>query len=542
MTNKVSTDPIEGSEIKVLDAIVIGAGVTGIYQLHRLRELGFDAKIYEGGGGVGGTWYWNRYPGARFDSESYTYGYEFSEELLQEWEWKEHFSAQPENEKYLNYVVDKFDLRTHVRFNSLIVSAEFDAESNLWNIETQDGHRAQAQFLIAAVGILSAHHFPDIPGIDSFKGESFHTSRWPQEDIDFSEKQVGIIGSGATAVQLIPELAKQVKHLTVFQRSPNWCLPLRNSEIDAATQSEIKASYPEIFKRCRETFAGFIHDADPRSALDVPAEEREAFYEDIWAKPGFTKWHANFYDIASDPEANETYAEFIRKKIKARIDDPEIADLLIPKDHPFGSKRVPLETGYYEAYNKENVLLVDARSTPIENITEKGITTTAAEYEFDVIIYATGFDAITGELTRMDIRGPTGQTIKDAWVNGPETYLTVQTAGFPNLFIANGAIFCNVPRCAEIVVEWVSDCIENMREQGYRRIETTAEAQAQWTAEANDLTAGFLFTETDAHSWFMGTNIPGKARNFSLYAGGAPMFREKCAHVTANGYEGFSLS
>ena len=542
MTNKVSTDPIEGSENEVLDAIVIGAGVTGIYQLHRLRELGFDAKIYEGGGGVGGTWYWNRYPGARFDSESYTYGYEFSEELLQEWEWKEHFSAQPENEKYLNYVVDKFDLRTHVRFHSLIVTAEFNAESNLWNIETQDGHRAQAQFLIAAVGILSAHHFPDIPGIDSFKGESFHTSRWPQEDIDFSEKRVGIIGSGATAVQLIPELAKQVKHLTVFQRSPNWCLPLRNSEIDAATQSEIKASYPEIFKRCRETFAGFIHDADPRSALDVPAEEREAFYEDIWAKPGFAKWHANFYDIASDPEANETYAEFIRKKIKARIDDPKIADLLIPKDHPFGSKRVPLETGYYEAYNKENVLLVDARSTPIENITEKGITTTATEYEFDVIIYATGFDAITGELTRMDIRGPTGQTIKDAWVNGPETYLTVQTAGFPNFFIANGAIFCNVPRCAEIVVEWVSDCIENMREQGYRRIETTAEAQAQWTAEANDLTAGFLFTETDAHSWFMGTNIPGKARNFSLYAGGAPMFREKCAHVTANGYEGFSLS
>lgn len=542
MTNKVSTDPIEGSENEVLDAIVIGAGVTGIYQLHRLRELGFDAKIYEGGGGVGGTWYWNRYPGARFDSESYTYGYEFSEELLQEWEWKEHFSAQPENEKYLNYVVDKFDLRTHVRFNSLIVTAEFDAESNLWNIETQDGHRAQAQFLIAAVGILSAHHFPDIPGIDSFKGESFHTSRWPQEGIDFSEKRVGIIGTGATAVQLVPELAKQVKHLTVFQRSPNWCLPLRNSEIDAATQSEIKANYPEIFKRCRETFAGFIHDADPRSALDVPAEEREAFYEDIWAKPGFAKWHANFYDIASNPEANETYAEFIRKKIKARIDDPKIADLLIPKDHPFGSKRVPLETHYYEAYNKENVLLVDARSTPIENITEKGITTTAAEYEFDVIIYATGFDAITGELTRMDIRGPTGQTIKDAWVNGPETYLTVQTAGFPNFFIANGAIFCNVPRCAEIVVEWVSDCIENMREQGYRRIETTAEAQAQWTAEANDLTAGFLFTETDAHSWFMGTNIPGKARNFSLYAGGAPMFREKCAHVTANGYEGFSLS
>jgi len=538
----VTDEQNNSAENDLLDAIIIGAGVTGIYQLHRLKELGFKAKIYEGGGGVGGTWYWNRYPGARFDSESYTYGYEFSQELLKEWEWKEHFSGQPENERYLNYVTDKFELRPHIRFNSLITAAVFDSATNLWSVTTSDGHQTKARFVIAAVGILSAHHFPDIPGIADFRGESFHTSRWPHDEIDFKNKRVGIIGSGATAVQLIPELAKRVGHLSVFQRSPNWCLPLRNSEIDAQTQKEIQASYPEIFKRCRETYAGFIHDADPRSALEVSPEVREAHYEEIWAKPGFAKWHANFYDIASNPEANETYAKFIRKKIRARINDPAIADLLIPTDHPFGSKRVPLETHYYETYNEDHVQLVDVRTNPIERITETGIKTTAEEFELDIIIYATGFDAITGELTRMDIRGASGETFNDAWSDGPQTYLTVQTAGFPNFFIANGAIFCNVPRCAEIVVEWLSDCIEHMREQGYERIETTADAQAEWTEEANRLTEGFLFSETDAHSWFMGTNIPGKARNFSLYAGGAVTFREKCADVTASGYKGFEFS
>ncbi|MFT4563937.1 MAG: cation diffusion facilitator CzcD-associated flavoprotein CzcO [Gammaproteobacteria bacterium] len=525
-----------------LDAVIIGAGVTGLYQLHRLRELGFNAQIFEGGAGVGGTWYWNRYPGARFDSESYTYGYEFSEELLQEWEWKEHFSGQPENERYLNFVADKFNLKPHIRFNTLVTGAKFDPHENSWQVHTADGQTVNTRFVIAAVGILSASHLPDISGIDSFQGESFHTSRWPHEPIDFTNKRVGVIGTGATAVQLIPELAKQVGHLTVFQRSPNWCLPLRNSEIDAETQKNIKATYPEIFQKCRETFAGFIHDADPRSALEVTPEVREAYYEEIWAQPGFAKWHANFYDIASNLEANETYAEFIRKKIRARISDPMIADLLIPKDHPFGSKRVPLETGYYETYNKEHVQLVDVRKNPIERITPTGLATSESNYELDIIIYATGFDAITGELTRMDIRGLEGRSIEQSWSAGPETYLTMQTAGFPNFFIANGAVFCNVPRCAEIVVEWVSDCMEYMRAKGHSRIEATSYAQAKWTEEANSFTKGFLFSETDAHSWFMGTNIPGKARNFSLYAGGAPTFREKCTQVAENGYQGFVFS
>ena len=538
----MSSVATQSSEAREIDALIIGAGVTGLYQLYRLRELGLDAEIFEAGDGVGGTWYWNRYPGARFDSESYTYGYEFSEELLQEWDWKEHFSGQPENERYLNFFADKFKLRPRIRFNSTVSAAHFDNVTNRWTVTTEHGEQTSARFLIAAVGILSATHMPDIPGIDRFKGESFHTSRWPKQAIDFSGKRVGVIGTGATAVQLIPELAKQVGQLSVFQRSPNWCLPLRNSKIDEATQAEIKASYPEIFKRCRETFAGFIHDADPRSALEVSAEEREAFYEDIWAKPGFAKWHANFYDIASDPEANETYAEFIRKKIRARIDDPAIADLLIPTDHAFGSKRVPLETNYYETYNLDHVHLINVREHPIETITDRGIKTAAAEYELDVIVYATGFDAITGELTRMDIRGADGQSIKDAWAEGPRTNLTVQTVGFPNLFIANGAIFCNVPRCAEIVVEWIRDCLEHMGNNAFTRIETTAAAEAAWTAEANAMTQGFLFNDTDAHSWFMGTNIPGKPRNFSLYAGGSPIFREKCEQVKASGYAGFEFT
>jgi cation diffusion facilitator CzcD-associated flavoprotein CzcO len=542
MANNQHTTSGPSDSAEMRDAIIIGAGVTGLYQLYRLRELGLDAQIYEGGGGVGGTWYWNRYPGARFDSESYTYGYEFSDELLQEWDWKEHFSGQPENERYLNYVADKFKLREHIRFDATVTSATFDKATNRWRVETQDGHRASAQFLIAAVGILSASHLPDIPGIEDFEGESFHTSRWPQVAPDFAGKRVGIIGTGATGVQLIPELAKQAGHLSVFQRSPNWCLPLRNSAIDAPTQARIKASYPEIFKKCRETFAGFIHDADPRSALAVSPAERETHYEKIWAEPGFAKWHANFYDIATDHEANETYAEFIRNKIRVRIDDPEVADKLIPKDHPFGAKRVPLETGYYETYNLDHVELVDVRTSPIEAITANGVKTGREEYALDVIIYATGFDAVTGELTRMDIRGENGESIKDAWADGPQTYLTMQTAGFPNLFIANGAIFCNVPRCAEIVVEWVSECIAHMRQHGYARISTTAAAEATWTAEANALTSDFLFTKTDVQSWFMGTNIPGKARTFSLYAGGSKVFREQCAEVVANGYAGFEFA
>jgi len=397
----------------------------------------------------------------------------------------------------------------------------------------------RARFVIAAVGLLSAHYVPDIPGIESFKGESYHTSRWPKENVNLVGKRVAVIGTGATAVQLIPVIAKEVGHLTVFQRTPNYCAPLRNSLIDPETQRKIKASYPEIFKKCRETPAAFMHDFDPRKTLEVPKEERLALYEELWAQPGFKKWLGNFHDIMISKEANEDFAEFVRNKIRARVKNPVVAEKLVPKDHPFGSKRIPLETDYYEAYNRDNVLLVDLKETPIECITPKGIKTSDREYEFDVIIYATGFDAVTGALTRMDIRGEGGQTLKDKWADGPRNYLGIQIAGFPNFFIANAAAFCNVPRCIEIVVEWISDCIGHLHKKSLKRITATPQAEDAWVEHSNELLAGSLLTQ--ANSWFVGANIPGKKRAFLLYANTAPAYREKCAEVAAKGYEGFEL-
>ena len=526
-------------EVEQFDVIIIGAGLTGLYQLYRIRQLGLSVRVFEDGGGVGGTWYWNRYPGARFDSESVSYGYSFSEELLQEWDWKEHFSGQPENERYLNYVADKFDLRRDIRLNTRIASAVYDEDESCWEVQTEDGHRARAQFLIAAVGILSAHYMPDFAGLDSFKGEWCHTGKWPEEGMDLAGKRVGVVGTGATAVQLIPEIAKEVAHLTVFQRTPNYCGPLRNSLIDPETQRKIKASYPEIFQRCRETNAGFVHDFDPRSALEVSEEDRLALFEELWAAPGFKKWLGNFGDIMTNEDANETFSEFVRNKIRERVKDPVVAEMLAPKDHPFGSKRIPLESGYYEAYNRDNVLLVDVREAPIERITPNGIKTSDAEYDLDVIIFATGYDAVTGALTRIDIRGEGGQAVKDKWAEGPRTYLGIQSAGFPNLFIAISTSFCNYPRCAEMIVEWVSECIGYMRENEIARIEATPQAEEEWTQHAAELVEGSLLTK--GNSWFVGANIPGKSRTFLLYADTAPNYRAKCAEVAANGYEGFLL-
>ena len=527
-------------EIEEFDAIIIGAGVTGLYQLYRLRERGFSVRVFEDGSGVGGTWYWNRYPGARFDSESYTYGYSFSQELLQEWDWKEHFSGQVENERYLNYVADKFDLKRHIQFNSRVSSAVFETEDDCWLVQTEDGHQARGRFLVSAVGILSAHYIPEFEGLESFKGAWCHTGRWPKEGMDLADKQVGVVGTGATAVQLIPEIAKEVAHLTVFQRTPNYCAPLRNSEIAPETQRRIKASYSEIFQMCRETPSAFMHQVDPRSALEVSPEERLAQYEGLWAEPGFKKWLSNFHDIFTNEEANETYAEFVRNKIIDRVHDPVVAQKLAPTDHPFGSKRIPLETGYYEAYNRENVSLVDVREAPIERITPEGIKTSdGAEHHLDVIIFATGYDAITGALTRIDVRGEGGQSIKDAWADGPRTFLGVQTSGFPNLFTLNSAATCNFPRCAEAIVEWTTDCIGHMRDGGHTRIETTPQAEEAWTQHAAELAAGSIRMKAD--SWFVGANIPGKARVLLLYPDSAPSYRAKCAEVAANGYEGFLL-
>ena len=536
-TAEAGTDVVE--EVDQFDAVVIGAGVTGLYSLYRLREQGLSVRAFEEGGGVGGTWYWNRYPGCRFDSESYTYGYSFSEELLQEWDWKELYSGQPENERYLNYVADKFDLRRHIRFNSRVASAVFKGDENRWQVSLEDGHRASAQFLITSVGILSAGYIPDLEGLDSFNGSWCHTGRWPKEGMDLAGKRVGVIGTGATGVQLITEIAKEVGRLTVFQRTANYCAPLRNGPIDDETQREIKANYPEIFKKCMETAGSFVHKFDPRSAMDVLPEERLEQYERLWAEPGFKKWLANFYDVMMPGEANEDYAKFVREKIRERVNDPVVAEMLVPKDHMFGSKRLPCESGYYEVYNQDNVLLVDVRDAPIERITPKGIKTQDAEYELDVIIFATGYDAVTGSLNRMDIRGEGGQTLKDKFAQGPRTYMGISSAGFPNLFTINAASVGNFVRAAEPLVEWVAEAIRYVRENEFTRISATPEAEDEWVQHVAE--GGAKILRTQANSWFVGANIPGKARVLLTSPDTAPVMRAKRAEVAANGYEGFLL-
>lgn len=526
-------------DVEQFDAIIIGAGVTGLYALYRLRQLGFSARSFEEGSGVGGTWFWNRYPGCRFDSESYTYGYSFSEELLQEWDWKEHYSGQPENERYLNYVADKFDLRRDIRLNSRVMSAIFDENENRWEVVMEDGHRARGQFLITSVGILSAGYVPDFEGKDSFKGISCHTGRWPKEGVDMKGKRVGVIGTGASGVQLITEIAKEVSHLTVFQRTANFCAPLRNSMIDEKTQSEIKASYPEIFRKCMETAGSFVHEFDPRSAMSVSAEERLEKYENLWQESGFKKWLSNFYDVMLPGEANEDYAEFFRNKIRERVIDPVVAEMLVPKGHMFGSKRLPCESGYYEVYNQDNVLLVDVREAPIKRITPNGLQTAAAEYDLDVLVFATGFDAVTGSLSRLDIRGEGGQTLKDKFANGPRTFMGVQSSGFPNLFTINQASVGNFVRAAEPLVDWVGDAIKHVKDNNFSRMSASPQAEEAWTQHIAD--AGAKILRSQADSWYVGANIPGKARGLLTAPDTAPVMRAKRDEVAAKGYEGFLL-
>ncbi len=528
------------------DAIIIGAGISGMYQLYRLRELGLRTRVFEAGDGVGGTWYWNRYPGARFDSESYSYGYSFSNELLDEWDWSEHFSAQPETLRYLNYVADKFDLRCDIEFDSRIARAEWNENRTQWRVETEDGRAATARFLITAIGPISTPTMPNIPGVQYFEGEGYHTGLWPHEPVDFRGKRVAVIGTGATGVQVIQEVAKTAGRLAVFQRRPNWCAPLHNRPIDAQTQRKIHASYPEIFARCRESHGCFIHKADPRNALDVSPEVRETFYQKLYDEPGFGIWMGNFRDILIDERANATISEFMARKIRERVMDPRLADKLTPKDHGFGTRRVPLETGYYEVYNQENVELVDLNETPIECITRGGIRTTEKEREFDVIIYATGFDAVTGAFDRIDVRGTGGMALKEKWAGGPKTHLGLQVQGFPNLLTLvgphNAATFCNIPRCIEQNVEWVTALMQFMLEHGRTRVEASAEAEAAWTEHVYQTAERMLFSKID--SWFMGinSNVPGKqTRHFLLYAGGAPAYREKCDEVAASGYRGMAF-
>jgi len=477
------------------DAIVIGAGVSGLYQLYKLRELGLKVRVFETGTAVGGTWYWNRYPGARFDSESWTYGYSFSQELLQEWDWEEHFAGQPETERYLNYVADKFDLRRDIDFNSRITAAHYQEGRHSWDVLLEDGRRYSTRLLITAVGVLSAAPMPTIAGVETYEGQSCHTHYWPKERVGFEGKRVAVIGTGATGIQAITEIAKTAGHLTVFQRTPQWAAPLHNGRISKDEMRRIRANYPEIFARCQETYGCFIHSTDPRSALEVT--------------------------------------------------DPVVAEKLIPKNHGFGTRRVPLESGYYEVYNQPNVKLVDINETPIERITPIGIKTNDAEYEFDIIIYATGFDAITGAFDRIDIRGVDGASLKEKWKDGPQTFLGILVDGFPNLLMVMGphAGLGNFPRAVEYTADWVTGLIRFARDRGLTLIDATATGAVAWTAHVIAASEGLLFTEVD--SWMTGINrnVEGKqVRRIMRYSGGHPKFRERCDRVAAEGYRELVLA
>jgi len=526
------------------DAVVVGAGFSGMYMLHRLRELGLSARVYEAADGVGGTWYWNRYPGARCDSESYYYSYSFSSEIEQEWEWTCRYPDQPEILRYLNYVADKLDLRRDIQFKTRVTAARYNEQTNRWDIETDAGDRVSAKYFISAVGCLSTAQMPDIKGLETFKGKWYHTGQWPHEGVDFSGKRVGIIGTGSTGIQAIPVIASEAAHLTVFQRTPNFTVPARNAPLRPEFLREVKADYAAIRRKVRESAFGTPLAVPEKSALEVTPEERKRVYDSLWDVGGFGFLLSSYNDIVLNKDANETAAEYVRAKIREIVKDPVTADKLSPRNHPIGTKRPPIDTSYYETFNRDNVTLVDIRTSPIEAITSAGIRTRDTEYELDAIVFATGFDAMTGSLFRLGIRGKGGIALENEWAGGPHTYLGVATVGFPNLFIITGpgspSVLSNMPVSIEQHVEWIADCIAYLRKHNLDTIEATEEAQRVWVAQVNEIANATLFPQAD--SWYMGANVPGKPRVFIPYAGGVGTYRTLCAEIAEKGYEGFITS
>ena len=530
------------------EVVVIGAGVSGIYQIKKLTDLGIDAIVLEGDDDLGGTWYRNRYPGARFDSESYTYGYSFSQELLDEWHWNERFSAQPENLRYLNFVADKFDLRQHMHFNARVTTMTWDDVAREWTIELQSGETYIAKFVITSLGPLSMPTLPRYDGMDEFAGESFHTYHWPEDPLDLSDKRVGVIGTGATGIQVIAELADKVGELKVFQRRPNWSSPLNNGPISTDEMAAIRARYPEIFANCSASPGGFEDVPDRRGFWNLTAEERIETWDKLYAEPGFAISAANFPEIFLDEKANQEMSEYIANRIRDRVDDPEVAEKLIPKDHGFAMQRLPLETRYFEAYNRDNVHLVSLADAPIERITETGIQTAAEHHELDVIVYATGFDAITGGYDRIDIRGVGGQTLADAWRDGPSTYLGSLTHGFPNMLMVAGpqsvSGSTNFPRAIETGVDWLTGLLVHARDHGINRVEARSEAQEQWVEEVVRAHEKLLFRRSKG--WFTGYNSnvvghqEGKIR-YQAYFGGVPKYMKLINQEAADGYPSIEL-
>ena len=527
------------------EVIVIGAGVAGIYQIKLLADLEMDATVLDAAEDLGGTWYRNRYPGARFDSESYTYGYSFSKELLNEWHWKERFSSQPENLRYLNYVADKFDLRKYMQFNSKVEAMRFDEANDLWRLKIEDGRELTSRFVIMAVGLLSIPTPPRLKGMEKFKGRSFHTFYWPHEPVAMSGKKVAVIGTGATGIQVIAEIADKVGDLTVFQRRPNWSAPLNNGPISDAEMADIRSRYDEIFATCARTPGGFEHEPDRRGFYEVSREARLALWDRLYESPGFAIWLRNFREIFTDEKANTEFSEYIAERIRQRVKDPTVAEKLIPRDHGFGVQRVPMETNYFEVYNRDNVHLVDISETPIEEITDTGLRTTERDYEFDIIVYATGFDAITGAFDRIEIQGVGGATLRDKWREGPSTFLGMLVHGFPNFLMPSGpqsgSASTNYPRGIETGVNWCTKLLGYMWDHGYTHAEPTLEAQERWTSHVKEMYSAMLMRK--AKSWFTGynSNVPGHEYGtvrYLVYNGGTPKYVSNINRVAENGFAG----
>ena len=532
---------LTGSEL--FDAVVIGAGFSGLYQLYALRErLGLRVRVLEAAEGVGGTWYWNRYPGARCDSESYSYSFSFDEALQQEWSWSEKYPQQPEVMRYLNHVADRFDLRRDIRFGTRVVAAHWD-EAGFWRVVTAAGEEVRATFLITAVGCLSSTNVPVLPGLETFGGRWFHTGQWPHEGVDFSGQRVGLVGTGSTGIQATPVIAAQAGHLTVFQRTANYSVPARNYPLTDEHVRRTKANYAEIRRTEKDTPNGHAFRISETSALEVSEEERERRYEAAWAEGGL-RFRATFRDLLSDPAANATAAAFIKRKIREVIHDPAVADILTDFDHPYAAKRPPIDTEYFETFNRANVSLVDVRRAPIEAVVPEGIRTAEGVHPLDIIVFATGFDAMTGPFLRIDIRGRDGVSLREAWAHGPRTQLGLQVEGFPNLFTITGpgspSVLCNMPVPIEQHVEWIERCIGYMRAHGMATIEPEAEAVEHWVGHVNEVAAATLLPQASS-SWYLGANVPGKPRVFMPYAGGMARYRGICEGVAARGYEGFRM-
>jgi cyclohexanone monooxygenase len=526
------------------DAVIVGAGFAGLYALHKLRnEMGLSARVLEAGDGVGGTWYWNRYPGARSDSSSWIYCYSFDEELRQEWKWSERYPQQPEMLSYLEHVAERFDLNRDIQLGTRVNEATFDEETNRWEVRTDTGDVVSARFLIAALGALSAANVPDISGIENFAGEWYHTAEWPHEGVDFTGKSVGLIGTGATGIQVATEVAEQADHLTVFQRTPNYALPLGNYPLDAESRRRYKENYEEIWEWVRHNFTGHDYDFIGKTLEEATPEERERAFQEQYDRGGFGVWLGNYDDILENREANDVVSEWMRQKIRGQVDDPVTAERLTPRDHAFGTKRVPLENGYYAIFNRDNVELVDVQKAPILEITPTGVRTQDGEYEFDALVFATGFDAMTGPYNKIDIRGRSGQLLRDKWAEGPRTYLGLMSADYPNLFAVTGpqspSVLTNMPVAIEQHVEWISGIIQHMLENGLDVVEPTREAEDEWVDHSQEVAYATLFPESA--TWYMGANIPGKPQVFLPYLGGLGPYRQKCDEVAANDYEGFAF-